>query len=47
MIRDLLVFLLIVVIAVVLGIALHPVLFLLLIVAAAWIAFRRPWSRSY
>ncbi len=44
MLRDLLIFAIIVVLAIILGIAVHPVLFLLLLVAAAWIAFRRPWA---
>lgn len=47
MIVDLLIFLLILAVAVVLGIALHPVLFLIVILAAAWLAFRHPWSRTY
>lgn len=44
MIRDLLIVALIVVIAVVLGIAVHPVLLLLLILAALWLFGRhRSW----
>jgi hypothetical protein len=41
MIRDLLVAALIVVIAVVLGIAVHPLLLLLLVFAAIWLFTRR------
>ena len=41
MIRDLLVALLIVVIAVVLGVAVHPVLLFLLVLAAVWLFTRR------
>ena len=44
MIRDLLIAALIVVIAIVLGIAVHPLLLLLLIVAASWLFGRhRAW----
>lgn len=46
MLVDLLIFALIVVVAIALGLTVHPVLFVLLIVAAAWLLFRRPWSRS-
>jgi hypothetical protein len=41
MIRDLLIALLIVVVAVVLGVAVHPVLLFLLVLAAVWLFSRR------
>jgi hypothetical protein len=41
MIRDLLIALIIVVIAVVLGVAVHPLLLLLLVLAAIWLFGRR------
>jgi hypothetical protein len=43
---DILLAVLIVVAAIVLGLAVHPLLFILVLIAAVWLAFRHPWSHA-